>query len=216
MRSVCTREKGFTLLELLIAMTLTVVLVVIMATALKSAVRAWGHGKERNRQRMNVDAVFNLLSRELSAALSPEETRNFIFHGEKESLRFVTRDVPLGSGGGGSFLVFIGYSDYRKSLIVGQRFVAVIGDVLAKPPLNASPEDVDELEELGWAVEFVEPFPQITFYYANPEDLDLPPAEWQTRWIYDRQRRPAAVAVKVKSGDEDARWAVFYTSRTLL
>ncbi len=211
-----SNDNGFTLLELLIAMTLTVVLVVIMSLALRSAMRAWSLGKERNQKRVSIEAVLNLMSSELSSAVRPGEHRFFLFHGERDTIRFTTWKVPHGSHGGGIFLVFYRYSPAAKALIYGQKFVAVSGDMLATPPYQAMDEDREELERRGWEVEIISPFPEVTFYFANKEDMELDPGEWMTRWTKDRHSIPEVVAVRIKDEGSGTTWRRFFTSRVVL
>ena len=95
------RARGFTLLEVLIAISIVGALLVIAFGGLRVAMAAWRQGEERVEAHQHVRAVAHTLSRALGAAypyratkgLSPEAV--ILFDGTENRLEFVTQSPPL-------------------------------------------------------------------------------------------------------------------------
>ncbi len=208
-------RRGFTLLELLVSMTLATVVVVIMAMALRMGIRAWTHGKERNRQRLLQEQVINLMGEELASIPEARGSNLFYFHGDETAIWFTASHLPMGSGAGGTFLVFYSRSRGGRSLVYGQRLVNSRSDLRYPPPIHAARGELDELMGRGWELEILEPFPKIEFRFAAAKDLRLPPDEWQTQWKRNWDAPPEAVALRLGDGAADP-WIVLYTKRGLI
>jgi general secretion pathway protein J len=88
------REKGFTLIEILIAISLTAVLVVIVFSALRLAQRSDEKGRERQELSQRMRAVSDRLAFLLRGAyplfVQEEEKTYLLFDGTETSLSFVT------------------------------------------------------------------------------------------------------------------------------
>jgi general secretion pathway protein J len=95
------RSRGFTLLEVLIALSLVGLLLTIAFGGLRVAMAAWRQGEDRAEAHQHVRAVAYTLSRALGAAypfrgtrgLSPESV--VLFSGGESRLEFVTQAAPL-------------------------------------------------------------------------------------------------------------------------
>lgn len=94
-RSCKLAPKGFTLIEVLIAMTLLSIMVVLLFTSLKICADSWEKGESKITDVNEVAVVYNFFQRHLSVAkplwndLSAEE-KTFSFQGKAESLQFVS------------------------------------------------------------------------------------------------------------------------------
>lgn len=104
-----TRAKpalGFTLIEVLIAMTLLSVMVVLLFASLKICAQSWEQGEEKITEVNDVAVVYNFFQQHLAAAkpvvndFSTDETVSFGFQGEAQSLRFVSA-LPASVGRSG-------------------------------------------------------------------------------------------------------------------
>jgi general secretion pathway protein J len=92
---------GFTLLEVILAVSILAVIVVLATAALRVGLRAWESGQRRADLQQENRALVELVSDTLAGAavyrgrsgLSPE--RVILFEGEPEELRFVTSAPPL-------------------------------------------------------------------------------------------------------------------------
>jgi general secretion pathway protein J len=88
--------KGFTLIEVLIAMTLLSIMVVLLFSSLKICADSWEKGESKITDVNEVAVVFNFFQRHLSVAkplwndLSSEEEKTFSFQGKAQSLQFIS------------------------------------------------------------------------------------------------------------------------------
>ena len=93
--------RGFTLLEVLVAISIVGALLVIAFGGLRVAMAAWRQGEARVEAHQHVRAVAHILSRALGAAypyratigISPELV--VLFDGSEKRLEFVTQSPPL-------------------------------------------------------------------------------------------------------------------------
>ena len=196
------RETGFSLLELLVAVTLIVVMAVGVWSALDLCVRAWSRGietidvnqRERSTQdlvRKQIASAFPLVPAvpslsggqnavsQLLAASTP------VFSGGETSLRFVSPNSLMSVDSAG--IVFVMYEvevDSNDNLYLVQREAPYIG------------QSVDD----GWYTSSAYVFfnlKEIIFEYYDPGDADNP-AEWLTEWDTASKRRlPAAVRISM-------------------
>ena len=94
--------RGFTLIEVLIAMTLLSIMVVLLFSSLKICADSWGKGESKITDVNEIAVVYNFFQRDLSVAkplwndLSPEE-RIFSFQGKAQSMQFVSA-FPASAG----------------------------------------------------------------------------------------------------------------------
>ncbi len=100
------QNKGFTLIEVLIAMTLLSIMVVLLFTSLKICAQSWEQGEKKMSDVNEVAAVYNFFQRHLPSAtplwndFSKTDERTFSFQGKKQSLEFVST-FPASAGKSG-------------------------------------------------------------------------------------------------------------------
>ncbi len=103
-------EKGFTLVELLVALTLLGLISVVLFGGLRFGTRAWEAGDRRAAQLAQVQAVQALLRRRIAQARPPglgaaaAVEERAVFAGETDVLQFFAA-VPSRAGGGGIYAV---------------------------------------------------------------------------------------------------------------
>lgn len=102
---------GFTLVELLVAMTLLGLISVILVGGLRFGTRAWEVGDARAEALAKIDAVQNMMRRQIGQARIPRLVAQSAdsepsFIGEEDRLRLVT-SVPAHLGVGGLYQVEI-------------------------------------------------------------------------------------------------------------
>lgn len=66
-----TRHTGFSLIEVLVAMTILSVIVLIMASVFKQTGIAWNLGARRSKAQANVRAAMGIISRDIGMAVDP-------------------------------------------------------------------------------------------------------------------------------------------------
>jgi prepilin-type N-terminal cleavage/methylation domain-containing protein len=94
-------ERGFTLVELLIAMALVVALVTIAFLGLRVAVRSWVQGEDRAEAHQQVRSVALTLARAMAGAYPYRASRGVapqpvvLFEGTEQRVEFVTQAAPV-------------------------------------------------------------------------------------------------------------------------
>src|SRR5512139_1339393 len=88
--------RGFTLIEVLIAMTMLSIMVVLLFSSLKICADSWEKGESKITDVNEIAVVYNFFQRHLSEAkplwndLSKEEEKTFSFQGKTQSLQFIS------------------------------------------------------------------------------------------------------------------------------
>jgi general secretion pathway protein J len=96
-----TDGRGFTLLEVILAVSILAVVVLLATTALRVGLRAWEAGQRRADVQQENRALVELVSETLAGAfpylgrLGQNPDRAVLFQGEPEEVRFVTSAPPL-------------------------------------------------------------------------------------------------------------------------
>jgi general secretion pathway protein J len=185
--STCRRaEGGFTLLELLIAITLLGLLLAALFGGLRLGARAWERSEERLDQSARLQVVHNFLRDRLAQAYPLEreegaERSTLVFAGDADTLQFVTL-MPeyLGAGFAEFTLAVDDQSEVMNLVVRWRRF-----DPVDLPPADEEPqvkvllEDIERLE--------------IAYFGALGQDQ---PALWHDQWLEVRQL-PQLVRIRV-------------------
>jgi general secretion pathway protein J len=134
------RQRGFTLLELLVAITLLGVLMAALFGALRLGARVWETGEDRLDASARVQVVQDFLRQQLGQTVpltaitdDPRASGAMLFAGEREGLRFVSL-LPAHLGGGASLLELAlrqPASDEPGDLVLRMRPLDLTGDRLA-------------------------------------------------------------------------------------
>ncbi|GEM_PF-7069237 len=104
-RRVSPESNGFTLLEVILAVTILSLITLGIASGLAAGLRAWESGEQRMSRFQSKRIVAERLIREVSGAinlrgkLESEEFARTIFNGDSDSLSFVTTSEPVTSPG---------------------------------------------------------------------------------------------------------------------
>ena len=95
------KERGFTLLELLIALSIVAALLAVLLGGLRVGLAAWRHGDERAEAHQRLRSVAELLARSVAGAfpfrMAPPAGGSPVvqFQGEERRLAFVTLAPPF-------------------------------------------------------------------------------------------------------------------------
>ncbi len=221
-KTITKSSSGFTLLELLISVTLIAVLVLILSMAVRTGLRAYSRGKEINERLIVVSAIEGLLGRQLRAVVREgrSDLKNFSeFNGEKNEISFVTTHVPLGSQAGGLFKVVYRFNERGKKLIYAQKVITRPEDLKGALPNSIDSEDKEDLMEQGWGVSIVDRIDSLAFTYQSTLPDESNPEDWQDGWN-KKGKVPGAVAMGLAFSDDGeepaATWRIFYTDPLVL
>ena len=183
--------QGFTLLELLIALTLLGLITVMLYGGLHLATRGATIGERRAEISEQVRLIESFLRREVSQVYplvwKGEGKQRVAFNGGSEALHFAAI-LPAHRGEGGLYLVSIGVADSypaHRRLIFSYR--------LARPEI----QDFETKEAPQERVILVEDVEKLEFlYYGKREKEDE--ARWHSRWK-DRKNLPRLVRLRLKT-----------------
>lgn len=98
------RPRGFTLVELVIALAIVAAMLVVAFGGLRVAIAAWGQGEDRAETHQHLRGAAVILARAIGAAypyraaggLAPQPT--LLFRGTEQRLELVTQAAPLPAG----------------------------------------------------------------------------------------------------------------------
>lgn len=174
MRRYVQRERGFTLVELIVAMTLFGLLITMLYGGLRFGARAWEASEEGLDDTARLQVVQEFIRRELSQAYpvsSPEgaETEDGAFAGGPEALAFVGL-LPdhLGLGGFSRLRLFLDDDDENKRLVVTWR------------PLDLDPLRLEDETDDAQSV-LLRGLADAGFSYFGAIEPGEPP-EWREEW----------------------------------
>jgi general secretion pathway protein J len=196
-----TTQKGFTLLELILSISiLSVVLVTIYGT-LSMGSRAWEKGERDIEKIQRERVVMNLLSREIKSIfpykVTPSERDThkefYAFEGKKDSISFVSTAPLKGEKGGLSWLTF--WVEDDEGLVVVERD-ALRADIFEEKESI----DKDEMEVLDQQVTAI----RFEYYQLKSGKTEGEgEGEWEEKWDAEKERAlPSAVRVELTFEEE--------------
>jgi len=203
-----THQAGFTLLELVVALTILVVMAVGVWTALTMCINAWTRGieaidlnqRERNSHdlvRKQIASAYPVLPSSIGSSVGAQNpilpiiaAGTPIFSGGETSLRFVSPNSLLSVDSAG--LVLVTYEvgvDSSNNIFLVQREAPYVGQSVEDGWFTSSTYVFYNLKEL-------------TFEYYDTRDGEEEAAEWLTEWDTAGKRRlPAAVRISMLYND---------------
>ncbi|MGH6899269.1 MAG: prepilin-type N-terminal cleavage/methylation domain-containing protein [Geminicoccaceae bacterium] len=191
----CRSSAGFTLLELLIAITLLGLLMAALFGGLRLGARAWERSEQRLDQSTRLQVVQNFVRERLAQAypLSTEDETGRLrlaFEGDGDSLRFVTlMPAYLGTGFAELVLAIDDRSD-AKDLVVRWRPFEL--------PPQLDDEDEPQIKVLLDDIEALE----IAYFGALDRGA---PALWHEQW-QGVMALPELVRLRVVFAEDDRRY----------
>ena len=212
-------QKGFTLLELLIALALIGLIVTLLFGALRFSSKAWDSSEERLERDTAIVMFWQYLSdrfrqaRNVSAQI---DGKNYgFFQGEKEGLEFVS-PMPAHLGSGGLYIIRLRKArlDGKQKLVLQRWFYhpEVLDGKASLPswqPLSVSGNyriGLEKPELRAWYSEsiLVDDMKDIHFSYYGIQEKDDEQAQWSDSWNGEKRRLPFLVQIQIE--DEKGKW----------
>ncbi|MBL0142243.1 MAG: prepilin-type N-terminal cleavage/methylation domain-containing protein [Betaproteobacteria bacterium] len=187
------RERGFTMLETVVALTLLAVMLGMLFTGLRTGLRAWDAGLGRAERADQLLLTMGFLRRDLSNAFpwrlkDPVVTR-LAFLGERERVRFVS-SRPAEVGGGGLAFVSVAYEAAAGPQGAGKL-------VMRREFAAANAQDLATLDEAEKFTLLEEVTAARLEYFGSENDVIAP--AWSDRWEV-KQRMPSHVRLSMEVG----------------
>ena len=210
------RNIGFTLLELLVALTLAELLIVLLSLSLRSGLVSWMELRKNNQRVMPQRAVEALLNRQLRVAVLPNTQQvgsPQVFVGSKESLVFTTSHASMGSEAAGVILVVYTQDRAGSDLLYAQRVLTRTSQLTEVLPVELTVESLPAMRAKGWETARISSAGEVRFAFQGPEEAgEGSPERWQEHW-QERGGAPLAVAMRwrdTRNGRQSEEpWRIF-------
>ena len=202
------QQTGFTLLELLIAMTLLGMILVLLFGGLRLGVRSWDKSQKQVDSLNTVRSLENFLRRELSQTY-PYLWKNvpgsrIAFVGERNKLNFVAQ-LPSRVGGGGLYQISVKLEQAANAQRILWKHLPVSSQMQDFSALAEAPEMVLAASDFGNVEE-------IWLTYFGQENESAVP-RWLDRWE-NSTRLPLLIRLQVKLSN-NAQWPDFVVAPML-
>ena len=188
---VTVRQRGFTLLELLIGLVLLGMMLTLLFGGLRLGARSWDSGDKRAGDSAQLRAIHGFIRRELGQALplrwKNEADTRLAFEGASGTLKFMA-PLPAQVSVGGLYLLGLELENGET----GQRLI------MKRALTDAAAKDFSSLEqgEKSVLADHVKNMAIAYFGAATPEGEP----GWQDKWD-DPQRLPLLVRIQVELND---------------
>ncbi len=193
--------SGFTLLELMISLTIVGLIMVIIFGTLRIGVRAWEKGEQDVDRYQRTRIVLELLKRQLASTfvrkIKTKDQEIFLLKGDDKSMVFMSH-IPLipGSQFG---MVHVKYLVEQDKAQDGALLKFYEKNVV----LLDKDDDLSDLEDDDF-FELISGVESITFEYMQHKEKDDEDPEWQKAWDLEEDKGfPRAVKIVIEE-DKDS------------
>jgi len=179
-------RRGFTLLELMISITLIGIIVLIVAGAMRLGYRSVDAGERKieslERMRASLSLIDSQIQSEIPLTIDEDGTRKFYFRGEKGTLQFPTNYSLWGGQTGYVLVTYSVVSDNRgkQTLWVSESIIGAGNKIEAKL--------FESLDEVSFQ-----------YFYKGPTDQE---GKWVEQWT-ENTGIPEKVSVRLVQGTRE-------------
>lgn len=203
---VTRRQRGFTLLELLVSVSLTAVVLMLLSSGLRLTEAAWRRGNERLTAMGQMLAADDAIQAQISSAIPRPITTQYqqrpwqliTFRGEAREARFLSNYSAQGGRSFGLWLVsyrVVHESNGKEQLVMSERGLS---DEQQLPIFFLSNQPPTEPGFL-----FAERADHIELSYLRPSSPGMP-AAWVSEWKCDDQKElPRGVRIHWQSAKQE-------------
>lgn len=205
-----TRQQGFTLLEILVAIVLVSLVIVIAAMALRLTMRAWEKGGREGevfQVRTMIPSILKTqlkcIAKNISFSLTEKEI-SLPLYGQEHAVSFFTFYAPMGSRAQGVLRVSFVFRESDETLLLYQQIITNQADLEDSfNPLSANWNDsikpAGEIKGVG----------VFDLIYSRECAIDFEKMDqWEMAWDADRQMPPACIGLLFAEGKKEKplRW----------
>jgi general secretion pathway protein J len=193
-------QSGFTLLEVMVALTILSMMLLVIFWAFRLGLSAWDRGRVTKEEYQRQRIVSQMLSQQIKSVVpykiktQKAEGDYLAFEGTVESLKFVS-SLPLRAKGREGFV----YAFYRfeSNGREGGRLVLFERKVLNRDFFEEEPKE-------EWATPLLEGISSVTFEYYGEENPEMNRKEgWFEEWNAKEEKElPRAVRITIKKNNE--------------
>lgn len=188
-------RRGFTLVELIVVMTLVGLIAAALFGGLRFGARAWEIGATRSAAFSEIEIGQALLRRMLEQSLSlADEEGNSTFVGQQDSIQF-TAPAPAQFSLGGIYLFELSTKPDEEHEKLVLRWQLYRPEILEEPFEDAETTDQRTLIHNVEAIRFG--------YYGTPDD-DRSDPQWFDDWK-EAELPPSLISVKLEMAEKDPR-----------
>jgi general secretion pathway protein J len=186
-----TKFKGFTLIEVLIGMTLLSLMVVLLFSSLTIGAKSWEQGEKKIADVNEIAVVQQFFNHYLAHSVpqwndfDPEKDRIFSFQGKKQSLQFVAA-FPASAERAGLQLFNLELVKKNKNSFIS----------IAVTPFFPLTENEEFFEDEISLVENVAHF-ELAYFGLNDETGE---SGWQNEWL-NKEQQPQLVKILLELDD---------------
>jgi general secretion pathway protein J len=190
------KNSGFTLIEVIIAMTILSLILVLLFSTLYTANRSWQTTERKITHNDELRLVGYFIQRQLSQTIPlmwiDKEEQRLIFEGKDNELRF-TSTLPAHRGGGGIQLITLKVNQTEDVRHLDLYYRQADPDVSPFEGNNES-EQVTLLENIS----------HIELSYFGRDKLEDKPT-WRKEWQND-ELLPGLISLKIYASDKNQNW----------
>ncbi|MCP4683193.1 MAG: prepilin-type N-terminal cleavage/methylation domain-containing protein [Desulfobacterales bacterium] len=193
---------GFTLLELMISLTIVGLIMVIIFGTLRIGVRAWEKGEQDVDRYQRKRIVLELLKRQLASTfvrkIKKKEQEVFLLQGDDKSMVFISH-IPLIPGNQFG-MVHVKYLVEQDETGDGECLKFYEENVV----LLEKDDDLSDLDDDDF-LELISGVESITFEYIKHLEKDDEEPEWQEAWDLEEDKGfPRAVKIVIEEDKDSA------------
>ncbi|MEI8207580.1 MAG: prepilin-type N-terminal cleavage/methylation domain-containing protein [Methylococcales bacterium] len=181
-------SRGFTLIEVLIALTLLSVMVVLLFASLKIGTDSWEKGENKITEVNEIAVVYNFFQQHLSVAKplsndSPEGEQRFSFQGAAQSLMFVS-EFPASAARSGLQHYLLSKNEVDNEQLINVSLIPYI------EPIDGEEPQKEEITLIRHVKDF-----KLSYFGADTEGSSR--GVWTDEWL-NKNILPRLVKIKIE------------------
>ncbi len=190
------KNSGFTLIEVIIAMTILSLILVLLFSTLYTANRNWQSTERKITQNDELRSVEHFIQRQLSQTIPlmwvSKTERRLVFEGKSDELRF-TSSLPAHRGGGGIQIITL--------KVIQTDNINHLDLYYRNANADSSPFEENKDDE---QITLLENISNIELSYFGSDKINDEPV-WRDVWD-NKQQLPYLISLKVHAVDKSHDW----------